>query len=330
MRWSFPSHACLVALALVLLVLDGSPSRGAGEYVDGWEDGPYGTYVVPDQATWAAYYRKAARVRLGPEQRLPSGVSWRLHADVDTKLAIPRITWMPDAQSMRTANGMLDMVHGGAMLFSSLMGQHLAQTNDWRRHNGFHPLEYDRSIVQTDVGLTYATPTLMSLVDLDYMPADMRIATRIIRGLTFDLRTREMFRVEACPGSGLAYGAKGGDYRFQFGKLLQACDIETYLKFVRLLEAKAALVAEQIAGSNDRPDAWCSEKAGRVVAPHQEIVLYLTFGGLAVHNTEYDPISRRDHCSLKRSPVNPLILPYRELEPFMMPGAWRDELLKLH
>ena len=267
----------------------------------------------------------------GPEQRLPNGVSWRLHVDAGTGLALPRITWMPDPQSLRSVNDMLDMVHGGAMLFSDLMRPSLDHGNGLHHRDGFPLPDYRHPIVQTDVGLTYATPTLVSLVDLGFVPTDGRIVTRIIRGLTFDLRTREMFRVEACPGSDRVYGGKGGNYLFQFGKLLQVCDTETYLSFVRLLTAKAALVAEQTAGSKDPLAARCSEKAGRVVGPHQEIVLYLTFGGLAVHNTEFEEFGlRRDDCTLERSPVNPIILPYSELKPFMIPGAWRDELLKLH
>jgi hypothetical protein len=207
------------------------------------------------------------------------------------------------------------------MLFADLMRQSLDHSNGLNHRDGFPLLDYHRPVIQMDVGLTYATPTLVSLVDLGFVPTGGRIVTRIIRGLTFDLRTREMFRVEACPGSDRAYGAKGGNYLFQFGKLLQLCDTETYLSFVRLLTAKAALVAEQTAGSKNRLAASCGEKAGRVVAPHQEIVLYLTFGGLAVHNTEYEFIPRRDDRTLERSPVNPIILPYRELEPFMIPGA---------
>lgn len=325
-----PSHACLIALALVLVMLDGSPSRSAGGYVDGWEDGPYGSYDVPDQATWADYYRKNARIRLRPERRLPNGVSWRLHVDTGTGIALPRITWMPDPQSLRTANDMLDMVHGGAMLFSDLMRPSPDDDNGLNHRDGFPLPDFHRPVGQTDVGLTYATPTLVSLVDLGYVPTGGRIVTRIIRGLTFDLRTKEMFRVEACPGSDRVYGTKGGNFLFQFGKLLQICGTETYLSFVRLLTAKAALMAEQTAGSKNRLGAWCSEKAGPVVAPHQEIVLYLTFGGLAIHNTDYEHIPRRDTCTLERGPVNPIILPYRELESFMLPGAWRDELLKLH
>jgi hypothetical protein len=320
------SHLRRVALAmLAILILSpalSSPSC-ADSFVDGWEG------VVPDRSAWATYYRSNARVRLGPEQRLPNGVSWRLHMDAASRIAIPRITWMPDGQRMRTANELLDMVHGGAMLFADEMRLRLEGGNNVNRRYELSVLEFARPVTQTDVGLTYATPTLMSLVDLGYAPTGWKSLTRIIRGVTFDLRSGELFRVEACPDSVHPYGAKGGEYRFQFGKLLRVCETETYLKFVQLLSARSALVAERTASGKNSFIEWCSERGGRVVAPHQEIVLYLTARGLAVHNTEYGSIPARDNCALERSPVNPVILPYQELEPFMIPGAWRDELLRL-
>jgi hypothetical protein len=332
----FPSPIYVAALALVLAVLRTSSSSAA--FIDGWEDG----YTVPAQATWAAYYREHVRVRLGPEQRLPNGISWRLHEDVGTKLAFPRIIWMPNAQSMRRANSMLDTVQGGAMLFSAAAGQELDRLNDFARSSGFPPLEYDRPVVQTDVGLAYATPTLVSLVDLGFVQHEGTGVPRIIRGITFDLRTRQMFRVKACPGSDIAYGGVQYtvrkypildgpiNYLFQFGELLRVCDRETYLKFIQLLTARANLVADQMARSKDPFVRECNEKAGPFIGEDQEIVLYLTFRGLAVHNTEYWPNSSRSYCTLGRSPVNPVVLPYRELEPFMIPGPWRDELLKLN
>jgi hypothetical protein len=320
-----PVQWCLIGLAVVMAALAGSPSR-AESFVSGWEDG---SYAVPDQATWAAYYRNQAHLRLGPEQRLPNGVVWRLHVELASRLAMPRIVSMPDAQSVRTANGLLDMVHGGALLFAMHVRRQLDAENALRREEGEQPLEYDRPIIQTDVGLTYATPTLMSIVDLGVVPTDRRIAKRIIRGLTFDLRTGEMFRVEGSPGNEGGYGARSGDYRFRFGKLLQLCETETYLRFVQLLSARSVMATERSARSHDSRTAWCSETGGRVVAPHQEIVLYLTDRGLAVRNTEFGFIPARDNCVLERSTVNPLIIPYREVEPFMIPGPWRDELLKL-
>src|ERR1700737_5013194 len=133
MSWRVPSPAYVIAFALVLAVLHGSSSAA---FIDGWRNG----YTVPDQATWGAYYRKNARVRLGPEQRLPNGVTWRLHEDIRTKLAMPRVTWMPNTRSMRTANDMLDMVQGGAMLFSAAAGREIEQLNEWRRRNAEHSL----------------------------------------------------------------------------------------------------------------------------------------------------------------------------------------------
>ncbi len=303
---------------------------------DGW---PY--YVKEDQGTWAAYYRSHARVRLGPEQRMPNGVSWRLHIDVGTGLAMPRITWMPDARRTRTANGLLDMAHGGAMLVSRAAGRELDEINEWAPGAGFPVFHYDKPVIQTDVGLTYATPNLVSLVDLGYFDHEGSGTWRIIRGLTFDLAAGRMFGIDACPDSDIGYADrqytvdKQGlrepiNYLFQFGPL-RVCNGEAYEKFVELLKRRAILVAEQAAGSKDPVVRPCSEKPNveQHIDKDQEIVLYLTFKGLAVHNTEYWPNSSRSTCTLARNPVNPIILPYRELEPFMVPGPWRDELLKL-
>ena len=96
-------QVAMTAFALVLLVLAAPASHAT---FDGWD---LDNYVKEDQGTWAAYYRSHARVRLGPEQRLPNGVSWRLHVDIGTGLAVPRITWMPDARRMRAANTLFDI-----------------------------------------------------------------------------------------------------------------------------------------------------------------------------------------------------------------------------
>jgi hypothetical protein len=59
------------------------------------------------------------------------------------------------------------------------------------------------------------------------------------------------------------------------------------------------------------------------------MVLYLTFAGLAVQFTFFFPESDMGGCALFRTVLNPVIVPYRELQTFMHPGAWRDELLAL-
>jgi hypothetical protein len=328
-------QAAMTAFALVLLMLAAPASHAT---FDGWD---LYNYVKEDQGTWAAYYRSHARVRLGPEHRLPNGVSWRLHVDIGTGLAVPRITWMPDARRMRTANALFDMAQGGALLVSRAAGRELHEEQTRLRLDGKPIFRYGKSVVQTDVGLTYATPNLASFVDLGYFVHEEGNATwRIVHGVTFDLAVRRVFGIEACPDSDIPYTglqytvAKQGirepiNYLFQFGPL-QVCDHEAYEKFVELLRRRALLATERAAGSKDPAVRICGEKPDQGnIGKDQEIVLYLTFKGLAVHNTEYWPNASRSYCTLARSPVNPVILPYRELEPFMVPGPWRDELLKL-
>ena len=289
-------QATMTALALVLLVLAAPASHAS---FDGW---PY--YVKEDPGTWAAYYRSHARVRLGPEQRLANGVSWRLHIDVGSRLSMPRITWMPDARRMRTANALFDMAQGGAMLISRAAGRELDEEQTRLRLDGKPIFQYGKPVVQTDVGLTYATPNLVSFVDLGYVVHEEGNATwRIIRGVTFDLAVRRVFGIEACPDSDIPYTG------LQYAVAKQGVREPINYPVIRA----------------------CSEKPNveQHIDKDQEIVLYLTFKGLAVHNTEYWPNASRSYCTLARSPVNPVILPYRELEPFMVPGPWRDELLKL-
>ena len=99
-----------------------SGTSTARDLVDGWERGYYNEYVggdpIPRQETWATYYSKYAQVRDGSQKQLANGVRWRLVTDQRTKIAMPRIVWMPDNKKRDIANRMLEMVHGGAMLFS--------------------------------------------------------------------------------------------------------------------------------------------------------------------------------------------------------------------
>lgn len=57
------------------------------------------------------------------------------------------------------------------------------------------------------------------------------------------------------------------------------------------------------------------------------INLYLTPSGIAVFNRRWNPNVAK-FCAFYDITVNPIVIPYRELEPFMKPGSWRDELLR--
>ncbi|MBV8193808.1 MAG: hypothetical protein JO339_41770 [Alphaproteobacteria bacterium] len=191
-------------------------------------------------------------------------------------------------------------------------------------------------MIQTDVGLTYASTTLMSVVDLGYVRSGGTGTWAIIRGLSFDLAAKRMFGMEKCPDSHVGYGEveftvdKPGlyqprNYLFQFGPLLRVCDHEANAKFVALLTHKSVLVGKQTAASKDPRVRRCREAENR---GYEDLVLYLTFNGLAVHTTTFGSTADNSYCSLQRSLANPLIIPYRELEAFMIPGPLTDELLR--
>lgn len=55
--------------------------------------------------------------------------------------------------------------------------------------------------------------------------------------------------------------------------------------------------------------------------------LYITPAGLAVYSGYIIPRVIQ-HCMMLGSTDNPVIVPWREVMPFLKPGPWRDELLK--
>src|SRR4051794_8116434 len=103
------------SLALVIFLAGGLLFAAWPSHADNYYDWS-GEPDLGDPARWANYFKENARIRLGPEQRLPNGVSWRLFTEVHSGIAIPRVTWMPDRRHLRTANRLLDTVHGGEML----------------------------------------------------------------------------------------------------------------------------------------------------------------------------------------------------------------------
>ena len=282
---------------------------------------------LPDRSGWADYFREKAQIRLGPEHRLPNGVSWRLLTDLTSGIAMPRVTWMPDGRHLRTANRLLDTVHGGEMLVEARERQ--AYEKFMRQYNLQGPLPVEHALKQWDVGLTYAGRRLMSLMAAAYATTGGPDTPGYLRGLTFDLEKGTITAVAACPGRPYPYGSpkaegRPSDYWFAYGDLLQLCDAATYRNFVALVkEFDDARPARHLPPTvSDRTKGCVEGPETPLVREKQEYALYLTFSGLAVQigGTE---------CPVARRPDNPIIVPYRRLEPLMQPGPWRDELLRL-
>ena len=333
MTWIFLRALSTLAGTIVAISI-AATCAFARDYVDEW--GIYDNKPLPDQSTWRAFYRDHARVRLGPELRLPNGVAWRLHTDDVSGVAWPRITWMPDSARTMTANEMLEMAHGGALLDAANADNWLKDLNARRRELDLPPLRSKRAIDQLRIDLVYASRRLVSVIDLETVESEGTFVGKIMRGLTFDLKQKATYRLAECPDSdrpyGESWGAEPSNYLFQFGKLLQVCTPAAYRKFMSLFLANAELAARRYQRSQNVYVQDCiSHYLGdrKDIDEDQENVVYLTFAGLAVQTATFGLGVDRTACTMYRSPLNPIIIPYRDLEPLLLPGPWRDELLAL-
>jgi hypothetical protein len=132
-----------------------------------------------------------------------------------------------------------------------------------------------------------------------------------------------MMQVTPCPGGGHSRGDRNP--LFRYGRLLDLCDEALYRRFVSLVrEIDEKRPVRHL--TRDEPDrskgCWLEDPDQPLVREDQEYIVYLTFAGLAVHVSGPE-------CPAVRTPDNPIIVPYGPLKPFMLPGAWRDELLAL-
>lgn len=336
----------LAAFLSIALVLTWGVAWGQSFYEPTWhyyDSRPLSD--MSDLSMWRQSYRDHAEVRLGSERRLPNGISWRLLTDVRTGIAWPRITWMADKQRLQTANEMLQGGHGASIVDARKLKDQLDGVNRARQANGWSPMVYDYAVPQTTIDLSYASTMLLSVIDAEMERSEGTGFGRVIRGLTFDLEQRRVFRIEPCPGHKPAHGNsaedRSRDFKFRFGELLDVCDEDAYQKFRKLVLDHAERAARKADPRRDdnveaclhhyikyRPDVHFGEPED--IQDSEDLVLYLTFAGLAVHFTDFFPHVDTARCALYRTVLNPVIVPYRELQPFMMPGPRREELLALH
>lgn len=318
------------ALCAATLVLAGLTSESAANYVGayyGWSE-----HISADRSTWAGYFRRNARIELGPERRLPNGVSWRLLTDRLTGVPTPRVTWMPNRERLLAANRLLDMVQGGDMMVVKEEERRLNELNHYRVKEMGAPALDQRPVFAWDVELTYVGARLMSMVANASTWGEGRYSTyRLQRGLVFDLQAGTMAHVGACPGGSEVYGFRP-DYSpetperfvFRYGELLDLCDPARYRDFIAVLKQAEARGRYRHLDPSPiyKSDACIEYPEIPVFQEKQEYILYLTFSGLAVQATGR-------HCPLQRTPDNPVVIPYRDLAPFMLPGPWQEELLSL-
>jgi hypothetical protein len=314
--------SALAALLLVTVVGTASLAKGLRDFLEGRE-----TIESADGALlndFAKYYQMHANVRLGGERRLANGVAWRLATDVRTRAIVPRITWMPDRQALLKANALFEAIQGAELVDYERRDIQRRHTELYDWEDGHPPPGVIKPpyVVQEQVAVTYATSRLVSYVDQarEVWAASMGLE---IRGRVLDLEQGRIRGVEPCGRS------DGITRNFRFGELLDLCQDEAYARFIALWAGK---VRDAIAAARTRGDelsAQCGESMEPVDAKEgRRLALYLTSAGVAVFNVYWWRPNSAKYCAFHDNiTVNPIIIPYRELEPFMKPGPWRDDVL---
>jgi hypothetical protein len=313
-----------------------------------------------DHATARAYFRDHAQVQLGPEHRLPNGIAWRLHVDGISGMKEPRITWMPDAKRQRTANVLFEVVHADDLRVAAMMNEGREENwvdegeslrRMWAERAGATPREGPARKInreesplpgdrQADVALTYASVNLVSAVNVLGLPISRPFYYP--HGITFDLARGTIHGVLPCDGSpGYGVVAQGGPvFLFRFGPLLRICDQSSYREFKRLYAERAAMAARTHALLiKESPESPINDDIKTCIDQYNdadkypdrdyEFTLYLTAKGLAAHRSWFESALEMRDCTFV-TPLNPTIIPWRDLAPLMQPGPWRDELLALH
>jgi hypothetical protein len=268
------------------------------------------------------YLRMNARIMLGPERRLPNGVSWRMQADEATRIAFPRLTWMPDRQRLATANRLLEEAHGIEWLTALDLERSRDDLNaTYVALTGMPITTSSEPILQQwEVSLNYVGSRLMSVHTSGVENSGGSHPPTYLRGLTFDLQEQTIVELSPCPSR----TPRGPAGPFRFGQLLELCDPARYSAFIAAVRDIDLRRGRRSMGSPGT-DTWrnCRDwPESPVFREDQEYVDYLTFRGLAVHAAGND-------CSVMTTASNPVIVPYPDISAFMQPGPWRDELLSL-
>lgn len=311
-----------VVISLIFAVSSVAQHRGLRDMLEvNWSISTANETLLADLS---AYYREHAKVRLGRENRLANGVAWRLQTDIRTGLSVPRLTWMPDRDRLKIANALFEAVHGEllARYEKQYIEYRTHRLYDWQEGGPLDSMPGPPFGEQVKVAVTYASARLVSSLEtgMEYKATSFWLE---VRGLVLDLDRGRILTIEACKEK-----REGG---FRFGELLDVCDDESLEQFIAIWVNKVEAAEKKARDRGDELSVQCAESMYPLewkdrVSPIW-INLYLTQIGVAVFNRRWNPNSAK-FCAFDDITVNPIVIPYRELEPLMKPGPWRDELLR--
>lgn len=274
---------------------------------------------------FAAYFRAHATVQSEAEQQLPNGVRWRLLLDTRTGTRMPRLVSVTAQQRMARVNRFLEMSHGRAISQADDYGRIWLGNNTIRRTVHHLPPHVPRPL-QSHVQLTYATSQFVQFIEFHVMEDENGERSERWNGKLFDVWKGIVVSLR-CPRP------KPGDQSARFwipdppGIFFSCKDFprQSFLEVVRQWALRGIPVEER----NAPPQLdGCHRIAHRLARQDVDIEAYLTSAGLALLEADLRLPAAPIKCASGLPYGDPVVVPYRDLVPFIQRGALRDELLK--
>ena len=273
----------------------------------------------------AEVFRHRRNPIVGEQREFKPGIAWRLVTDASTNLALPRITQMPDREGMDKANLLLDAAHGCLLVqYAWWTGYFHSEAQSGSGSSGSANSPPGGFVWQPDpdlIELTYTGPRLVSFFEMRVYASAGAAYYITPKGMILDLERKRGYEAASC-------GSEEDDRQgfFRLADFLDVCTPEAKARFMEIRASRIEAIKNTIEFAQDPYDGDCGNEMGPIDTLH-DISLHLTGAGLAVYDSAFLP-GWPKHCLDNKSLINPVVIPYRDLEPFMKPGPWRDELLK--
>jgi hypothetical protein len=268
----------------------------------------------------AAFYRSWAQpIRDSPKNMGAS--QWILETDRKTRLAYPRLVALANGASVARANVALEAMHGRILKMAYRVTSVLS-----RAPFGDLDTSFDILVQFYTVKATYLSPSTLSLVAIGEEAHEGNGAYVLVRGAALDIASGKIFTINSC------HEERRRPF-FTFGPLLTVCDDGKLEAFRTLWREQARLLRSQVPAVQHRPNEITQEDCRELVLSNIDnatfFSLYLTPGGLAVHNAFSTGAWENECYTARDSPFFPVVIPWQKLAPLMTPGPLRNELLAL-
>lgn len=274
----------------------------------------------------AAFYRSFARPRREKIRHSEAGGTWALETDQRTRISYPRVGHLASGKVDAPVNEALTSLHGQRIRWTLETDKMLATNLTYLTDRASVPpriaVEPGGSTTQTAARITYFSKTTLSVVDMAYVSMVLTSGWAFARGVMVDIKSGAIFDVSVC----------NPDLKrpmFTFGPLLKICSEDSLTAFFDLWQTSELKAATRKPTGRLAKEIELLCNGTSYISSNARFTLYLSSGGLAVHDLIAIGSGPTLCVADPGNPYNPVVIPYKDLAPLMTPGPLRDELLAL-